>query len=151
MMALGSSATAAAAGQLQRQVAQRMAEQYEARAASLRAQARSAEVQADRASQQAVSFNVQADQAQGRADTVKTTVAASDRMGQALRTQSAQTVQALQRATRTEPTAAAPTPTEFTTRVIAPPSALAVGGGVAGAGLLNLQGQRIGARVDVTV
>lgn len=144
MISASSSVMGAAFGQLQQQQATRLADQYEARAASLRAQARSAQTQADRATQQAGNLTVQADQAQGRADTAKTTVASAQTAGETVKTQSAQTVQALQRA-QNPPAVGDAAP------AVAAGAAPSASAGFSATGLLNLQGQRIGMRVNVSV
>lgn len=139
MISVSSSVSSSAFAQLQQQQAARLADQYAARASSLRAQAQSAQNQADRATQQAGSLSAQANQAEGKADTAKTTVDSAAAVGELAKTQSTQIIQAVQRAV---PSAVASTD----------PNTAAPGSGVPpSAGLVNLQGQRIGVRVNVSV
>lgn len=71
------SATTYAYGQLQRQAAQRNAEQIEARAGALAAQARSARKAADEAERTAIGLEVQSGSARTAADSAKQAVATS--------------------------------------------------------------------------
>ena len=149
-----SSATGMAFGQLQRQQAARMAELYEARAASLREQAKGAQQQADRATQQADNLYIQADQAQGEADTAKTAVASANTMGSQAQTQSARLVKALKAAVPADASATASGNVSGNAPGSGAAQADTAGTGsivYSAPGRLNLQGQRTGQRVNVSV